>query len=67
LRSDHLQEQAFVPRCGASGKKFLIAQARMTKPCSIIFDEPCAEVVPGTRENFKFAAESRWQEKNTGR
>jgi iron complex transport system ATP-binding protein len=66
LGSDHLQEQEFGTLSQGEQQKVLIARARITKPYSIILDEPCAGRDPGARDLFSFAAESRWPEKNAG-
>jgi iron complex transport system ATP-binding protein len=52
LGSDHLQEQGFGTLSQGEQQKVLIARARLTKPYSIIFDEPCVGMDPGTRLNF---------------
>jgi iron complex transport system ATP-binding protein len=52
LGSSQLSEQPFGTLSQGEQQKVLIARARMTKPYLIIFDEPCAGMDPGARENF---------------
>ncbi len=65
-RRDYRMAQKFLEemRCGQLGnrefgtlsqgeqQKVLIARARMARPYLIFFDEPCAGMDPGARENF---------------
>jgi iron complex transport system ATP-binding protein len=48
----YLRDQDFGTLSQGEQQKVLIARARMTKPYLIIFDEPCAGMDPGARENF---------------
>jgi len=52
LGSSQLSEQPFGTLSQGEQQKVLIARARMTKPYLIIFDEPCAGMDPGAREDF---------------
>ena len=47
-----LRDQDFGTLSQGEQQKVLIARARMTKPYLIVFDEPCAGMDPGARENF---------------
>jgi len=48
----YLRDQEFGTLSQGEQQKVLIARARMTKPYLIVFDEPCAGMDPGARENF---------------
>jgi iron complex transport system ATP-binding protein len=48
----HLGEQPFATLSQGEQQEVLIARARMTRPYLIVFDEPCAGMDPGARENF---------------
>ena len=47
-----LRDQEFGVLSQGEQQKVLIARALMTKPYLMIFDEPCAGMDPGARENF---------------
>ncbi|HEU4341725.1 MAG TPA: ATP-binding cassette domain-containing protein [Candidatus Binatia bacterium] len=52
LGCDDLHDQEFGSLSQGEQQKVLIARARMTRPYLMIFDEPCAGMDPGARENF---------------
>ncbi len=52
MRCGQLRNQEFGTLSQGEQQKVLVARARMTRPYLIFFDEPCAGMDPGARENF---------------